>query len=243
MKRRTVWTAAVAALALAALASPAQAQILLSESFEVAIPVTPNGPPGTTITLPSGDWFAINESTPIGTTGVFTSTLFAPTPPGGGAQHLAMNFNSTAGTGTISTWMMSPVLNINNGDQISFFTQSPPGSTFPDRVRLQLSSNGASTATGDFTNVLLTINDGLVQGGYPGAWTQFTATVSGLGGPGTGRFAFHYDVTNGGPSGANSDFVGFDLVEYSAVPEPGSMALCGVAVAGLGWYRRRKVAA
>jgi hypothetical protein len=43
-------------------------------------------------------------------------------------------------------------------------------------------------------------------------------TISGVGAPTQGRFALHYYVTNGGPSGSNSDYIGVDLFEYNAIP-------------------------
>ena len=68
-----------------------------------------------------------------------------------------------------------------------------------------------STSVGDFTALLLDINPTLVTGVYPIVFTPFTVTVSGLGAPNTnGRLAFRYFVTNGGPSGANSDYIGID---------------------------------
>ena len=56
----------------------------------------------------------------------------------------------------------------------------------------------------------MTINPSLVTGVYPTAWTQYTITISGLAAPTSGRIAFRYFVTNGGPSGANSDYIGID---------------------------------
>jgi hypothetical protein len=85
------------------------------------------------------------------------------------------------------------------------------------------SSNVGSTATdvGDFTMLLLDINPTYTTSGYPNVWTQFTVTVSGLGSPTTGRLAFHYFVENGGPSGANSDYIGIDTVQYACnAPTP-----------------------
>ena len=78
------------------------------------------------------------------------------------------------------------------------------------------SSNVGSTATnvGDFTTLLLDINPTYTTTGYPNVWTNFVVTVSGLGGPITGRLAFRYFVENGGPSGANSDYIGIDTVQY-----------------------------
>ena len=45
----------------------------------------------------------------------------------------------------------------------------------------------------------------------PNTWTKYTFTVSGVGStPVPVKFAFRYYVTNGGPSGANSDIIGVD---------------------------------
>ena len=40
-------------------------------------------------------------------------------------------------------------------------------------------------------------------------------TLSGIPGPTTGRLAFRYFVENGGPSGANSDYIGIDRTVYT----------------------------
>ena len=90
-----------------------------------------------------------------------------------------------------------------------------------------MSTNGASvnvgatnTSVGDFTTLLLEVNPNLDVGGYPVVWTQFTITVSGLGAPTSGRFAFRYFVTEGGPDGSNSDYIGVDNVVYTPVVLP-----------------------
>ena len=46
-------------------------------------------------------------------------------------------------------------------------------------------------------------------------WQQFTATVTGLGAPTTGRFAFRYFVIDGGPAGSDSNLIGIDLVQVT----------------------------
>ena len=88
------------------------------------------------------------------------------------------------------------------------------GGCFADRLEVRMSTSGASTnvgatntSVGDFTNLLLTVNPTLITtgaGSYPNTWTQFTATVSGVTGTVTGRFAFRYFVTSGGPGGAST---------------------------------------
>jgi hypothetical protein len=99
---------------------------------------------------------------------------------------------------------------------------------FPDRLQVRMSTNGSSanvgtaaTDVGDFTTLLLDINPTYTSTGYPKVWTQFTVTVSGAASPSTGRLAFRYFVENGGPSGANSDYIGIDTVQYDCpVPTP-----------------------
>jgi hypothetical protein len=150
-----------------------------------------------------------------------------------------MNFNATTGANQINVFMMSDVRTFNNGDTISFWTRTVTNRTYPDRLHVKLSGSGASTAAGSFTNTLLTVNPGLTASGYPNVWTNFMATVSGLGGATSGRFAFNYEVPQGGPSGANSDYIGVDTVAYTAVPEPATMAALGLGVAAL-LRRRRK---
>jgi hypothetical protein len=95
---------------------------------------------------------------------------------------------------------------------------------------------------GDFSTLLLSVNPNLATGiaNYPNTWTQYTATVSGLAGPTSGRFAFRYHVTNGGPNGANSNYIGIDTLSYEAVPEPMTMTVLALgAVAALRKRRAR----
>lgn len=191
-------------------------------------------------------WEIQNRSVPVGANaqgwGITTgATTFAPH---AGAQYAFANFQATAGVGTISAWLFSPVDTIQNGDTLKFWTRTTDG-TFPDRLQVRLSTNGNSTnvgttatSVGDFGTLLLDINPTLSGSGYPTGWTQFSITISGLGGPVSGRFAFRYFVTNGGPSGANSDFIGLDDVEFTSIPAPGALALAGLF--GLAAARRRR---
>lgn len=192
---------------------------------------------GDAMAFSSGTWHALNASAPVGATGWFNNnTVFATH---SGAGQLNANFNNTTGANTINNFMMSPVRTFNNGDTISFWTRTVDAPAFPDRLQLRLSTAGASTAAASFSTLMLDINSGLTTGGYPNAYTQFSATVTGLGGPTSGRFAFNYFVPNGGPSGTNSDFIGIDDVQYTAVPEPGSMIALGLGAAALVARRRR----
>ena len=155
-----------------------------------------------------------------------------PSQSGAPDSYIAANFNNTTGTNTISNWLLTPPVTLQNGAQFIFWTRTVDVRAFPDRLQVRMSTNGTSsnvgtTATdvGDFTTLLLDINPTYTLTGYPNVWTQFTVTISGLGGPTTGRLAFRYFVENGGPTGANSDYIGIDNVQYSctgglATPTP-----------------------
>lgn len=188
--------------------------------------------------VPAG-WSVQNLSSPVGTNtncwNIFGTTPWAPQ---AGAGHIGANFNCTAGAGTISGWLFSPVILFNNGDQIKFWTRKTDASTdFPDRLELRLSTNNTSTnvgatatSVGDFTTLLLSVNPTLTTGVYPTTFTQFTATISGLPASVNGRVAFRYFVTNGGPAGANSDIISIDTFDYVMAPTAADGLISGRVV-------------
>jgi len=173
-------------------------------------------------TLVPGGWFMQNNSVPVGSTGWFQGNdIVFPAQSGATNSYIGANFNNTTGANTISNWLLTPNRTFRNGDVLTFYTRYS-GSIYPDRLQVRLSTNGASTnvgtgsaAVGDFTTLLLDINPTLTVSGYPAVWTQYTITLSGLSAPTSGRFAFRYFVTNGGPTGANSDYIGIDNVVYT----------------------------
>ncbi|HMU47554.1 MAG TPA: choice-of-anchor J domain-containing protein [Chitinophagaceae bacterium] len=177
--------------------------------------------------LPTG-WASQNNSSPAGTTGWFQGNTGVFSAQSGPADsYIAANYQNTSGVGTISNWLFTPTLNIKNGDVLKFYTRTVDAPAFPDRLELRMSTNGSSTnvgatatSVGDYTTLLLTVNSSLTTSGYPNTWTQYTATVSGVTGTVSGRFAFRYYVTGGGPSGANSDFIGIDNVVFTSSGGP-----------------------
>jgi hypothetical protein len=184
--------------------------------------------------IATNGWTYTNQSVPLGTTNYFqgNSAVF-PAHSGAANSYLGTNFNNTAGTGTISNWAISPVLDVQVGEVVTFWTRTVSSPAFPDRLHLKLNTAG-DTNTGNFTQTLVTVNPNLTVAGYPTAWTAFNwvSTVSDA----TVRFAFHCDVPNGGPTGANSDYIGIDT--FSITPEPASLSL--IALGGLGLIRRRR---
>lgn len=198
--------------------------------------------------LTGAGWVIVNNSNPVGPLSWFqgNNSVF-PSQAGAINAYAAANLNSTGNNGDISTWLLSPTISVVNGDQVTFFSRTVDNPSFPDRLELRFSTNGASTdvgatstSVGDFSILLLSINPSLTTSGYPTVWTTYTATISGLGGPTSGRLAFRYFVTDAGLAGNNSDYIGIDTltVTNADVPEPGTLALAGGALALLMLRRR-----
>lgn len=171
--------------------------------------------------LPAAGWSIQNNSDPVGTASWFQGnpTVFTAYE---GEGYIGVNFNSTAGTGVIWNWLLTPEVTLENGTELRFWTRTGAGSIYPDRLQVHLSTSGASTDVGagvgelgDFEELLLEINPDLAVGGYPEAWTEQIVTVSGLSAPTTGRFGFLYFVTDAGPTGDNSNYIGIDEVTVS----------------------------
>jgi hypothetical protein len=156
------------------------------------------------------------------------TTCPAPDGQSGGANSFALvNFTSTSSTATtgatISNWLISPVISVQNGDVVSFYTRlgkyaANGQASFADNLQLRMSTNGAATVNpsggpngvGDFTQNIIEVNPTLNLTAYPMAWAQYSYTITGLSGATDVKFAFRYFVPNGGPSGTNSDIIGID---------------------------------
>ena len=183
--------------------------------------------------LPGLGWALINNSQPLGATGWFqgNTTVFSAH-QGPADSYIGANFNNTGSIGTISNWLLTPETLLQDGATISFYTRTADGSTWADRLELRMSLSGSSTdvgstatSVGDFTTLLLSVNPTQAATGYPQVWTEYTATLSGIGTPTNGRLAFRYFVTDAGASGTNSNYIGIDTVEYElGIPPVGCSA-------------------
>jgi hypothetical protein len=192
--------------------------------------------------LAASGWTMINNSSPGGVTGWFQGNPGVFTAPDGTDGYIAANFLNTGFGGTISNWLLTPTLTLNDGDTLSFLTRST-GSGFADRLEVRFSAGagadvGATPASvGGFTTLLMTINPALNPDGYPSDWTLMTVALSGLGGPTDGRFAFRYSIDD---TNINGDYIGIDDVTLNPVPEPATLTLLGTGLAGLGARRYRQ---
>lgn len=126
--------------------------------------------------------------------------------------------NYSPGPFTISSWLISPVYEIKNGDKITFFTRSANESGFVDRLQVRLNEvdntadvGATATSVGKFTMLLKDINENLVIDGYPRTWTKHEITVSGLTAPKQSRIAFRYF-----PDEFKSNAIGLDLFTFTS---------------------------
>jgi hypothetical protein len=171
-------------------------------------------------------WVLINHSEPLGPIGwVQGNEGVFPAFDGLSDAYIDANFYSGGGEATISNWLLTPEVGLQDGDTLTFYTRTIELSAFPDRLQVRMSTNGSSinvgtTATdvGDFTTLLLDINPTYTVGGYPEAWTQFTIIISGVPSGTSGRLAFRYFVEDGGPEGTRSNYIGIDRVQYCGIP-------------------------
>jgi hypothetical protein len=195
--------------------------------------------------LPAKGWIFKNNSDPVGTNG-WRQGLYEATPtskfpvsvigfPAYSASSSPNDFISCDASsvnleGNISSWLITPQLNIKNGDQIIFRARALNDLQYfiftTDRLQVLMDAKGGTpdvgntaTSTGTFSNVLLDINDGYVEndnGGFPIEWTQYTITISGLFSPKTnGRFAFRYLGTDAGVIGPiYASVIGIDSLAF-----------------------------
>jgi hypothetical protein len=120
---------------------------------------------------------------------------------------------------TISSWLITPVLSVKNGDRISFYTRSDTISSYIERMQVLMNkSSSASVGTltssvCSFTTVLFDINQGQAVGGYPTTWTKYEYTFSGITGKTDTRIGFRHYVV-GTSNISNAKGTGIDLFKF-----------------------------
>ncbi len=201
--------AAASFLSVASMAASAQ---VLTEGFESVAGLPASG----WVQLSNGSaaadgWFQGND-------GIFTAESGAPN------SYAAANWVSSSGS--ISDWLMTPVLSLPLGGAIDFSLRLL-GEGFLDRVEIYGSNTGASTDTTGFT---LLASYGARNDTN---WLALSLALPVM----EGRIGFRYVVADTETAG---NYVGIDSVLVSAVPEPGTWALMGLGAALVVGARQRR---
>ncbi|MEO7119576.1 MAG: choice-of-anchor J domain-containing protein [Ginsengibacter sp.] len=187
-------------------------------------------------------WHLINESSPLGNgtwqDGGESPPFFnAYSNKGNNAGFIGVDYLSTsAEKGTISNWLVSPSLLMQNGDRIIFYTRSyylfngtDDSTDYGNGLQVRMNplndslNVGNAFTTGSFTTELLNINPNQNWSSviipnvvaYPTQWTRFDVTIAGLKTSVRARFAFRYFVIDGGSNG-NGTGIGIDSVAYKS---------------------------
>ncbi|MBV6478393.1 MAG: hypothetical protein HGGPFJEG_01147 [Ignavibacteria bacterium] len=129
--------------------------------------------------------------------------------------YVAANFQVVTGANDIDSWLVLPKQNVSVGDSLFFYNRggedTGPPPTWPDSIRVMYSTVGDSTP-----EAATWVELGRFEANVNGVWQKygFAAPTAGT----NARFAIRYAVVDGGPSGLNSNYTGFDALTIEAPP-------------------------
>jgi hypothetical protein len=164
--------------------------------------------------LQARGYLIYNNSVPVGSLSWFqgNATVF-PAFNGPTTGYVAANYNSTSGAGTIDNWLILP--RVTGGtlatDSLTFWARSTDLATqnWADSIYVMFSvSDSTPTGTWSILGKFKVPNPatGAPNNGY--TYYAYKAAAAGV----NARFAIRYHVTDAGPSGSNSDYIGVDAI-------------------------------
>jgi hypothetical protein len=175
-------------------------------------------------------WTSVNASSPLGTASEFSwfqadmsMGIDAHMGPEANGYIQADRYATSATTGgTISNWLITPVLYLFNGDSVRFHAISHNNLERPDKIEVRVSTLGSESVmptsasdVGSFTYLIGVINPDMSTTGFPSvangdAWRLYRFLVAGFPNGGECRVAIRYVVNNAGSSGPNGSAIGID---------------------------------
>ncbi len=211
----------VGALTLVSAMGWAQAAVLLQEDFDDVS------------ALPGQGWIFDNQSEPPGSApgwvqgnpAVFEAHMGAPD------AYIASDFFNAAPGGTLDNRLFTPVFSLENGAVATFWLRGDDFPGFSDIVVYGYTDGAADPGAFIKSMTVTAPQDG---------WTQFTLTIDPMAGM-SARLGFVHT----GPE-QSSNYVGLDtlridtLREPTRVPEPATLLVFGLGLAGLATARRRR---
>ena len=123
---------------------------------------------------------------------------------------------SNPNNATISSWLITPVLSIKNGDKFSFYTRGDTAGVYINRMQVRINNSSSNevgsspNSVGGFTSVLMDINAAQTSGGYPVNWTKYEHIFSGINGKTDTRIAFRHFLS----SSPNAKGIGIDQFKF-----------------------------
>lgn len=200
-------------MVVAGAAVSAQAGTVLNENFD------------NVAGLGAAGWAQVASGTGPGSGWFQGNSAIFPAASGASNSYAAANFVDTGGS--VADWLMTPVLSLADSMTMQFMLRLL-GDGYIDRVDVYVSTSGASTSTGDFTS-LASFSSSADTG-----WTAQSVALSGIGSGASGRLAFRYFIAD---TAVDGNYAGVDSL--SVIPEPASLALVSLALAGAVAVRRR----
>jgi hypothetical protein len=119
--------------------------------------------------------------------------------------------------GSNDLWLLTPPIQIKNGDTISFYTRADTSATNAERLQVRMNgSKSTDTHTGvqtigSFTKLLIEINQAQLPNGYPVVWTLYQHVFSGINGTITSRIGFRHWI----PPYVTTKGIGIDQFHFS----------------------------
>jgi hypothetical protein len=120
---------------------------------------------------------------------------------------------------TVSSWMITPVLSVKNGDKISFYARADTTGSYTERLQVLMnksSSDNTGSKVGSvcsFNTVLLEVNPSQTVNEFPTIWTKYEYTFTGLPARTDTRIAFRHYIN----SSANAKGIGIDQFKFEVL--------------------------